>query len=593
MRKLLVYVTALFVLTTNVSEGQISSSDAANKQLKVLIDAYDEERLKLFPLQATLRGDNRYNDLLYIDFTDSFRTVFREICNRYLRSLKAFNRQSLNEQDKINYDVLYRELMINLEGLSLNSHLLVFNQFRGLHNDLALYGSGSGSQPFKTVKDYDNWLRRAAVFPAWSDSAIVYFRKGMAQNMVLPKVLVEKMIPQLAALISTDPTKSTYYGPINKLPADFSLSDKQQFTEAYAKLITEQLNPSYQKLHDFLQKEYLPKSRSTSGYGTLPDGVKLYDYAIRFFTTTTASAADVYKLGLSEVARIQKEMEKVKSQVGYTGDLKSFFEHMRTDPKFYPYKTPEEILSYYRGIEQKIAPALSRMFNHTPKTTFEVRQTEAFRAASAAAQYFPGSLENNRPGIFYVPIVDATKTQARESLFLHEAIPGHHYQVSLTRENESLPNFRRYSFMPAYGEGWALYTESLGKELGMYQDPYQYMMALGDEIHRAIRLVVDAGLHSKGWSREQAIQYSLDNEPIEEQRAISEVERYMAWPGQALAYKIGELKIKELRAKYTKQLGSAFNLAAFHDAILMDGALPLDVLERKMEVWAKQQKRSF
>lgn len=233
------------------------------------------------------------------------------------------------------------------------------------------------------------------------------------------------------------------------------------------------------------------------------------------------------------------------------------------------------------------------MFNHTPKTTFEVRQTEAFRAASSPAQYAGGSLENNRPGIFYVPIVDATKTQARESLFLHEAIPGHHYQVSLQRENENIPKFRRYGGNAAYGEGWGLYAESLGKELGMYTDPYQYMLALGDEIHRAIRLVVDAGLHSKGWTREQAIKYMLDNEPTTEQFAISEIERYMAMPGQALAYKIGELKLKELRAKYTKQLGAAFNLASFHDAILMDGALPLDVLERKMDAWAAQQKRSF
>jgi len=284
-------------------------------------------------------------------------------------------------------------------------------------------------------------------------------------------------------------------------------------------------------------------------------------------------------------------MEKVKTQLGFTGDMKSFFSYVSTSDKFYPYKTAEEILNYYRNILPKIQPKLSTMFNHVPKTTFEVRQVEAFRAATASASYSIGSLENNRPGIFYVPIVDATRTQVRESLFLHEAIPGHHYQISLQRENQQLSKFRQSSNNAAYAEGWGLYAESLGGELGMYTDPVQHMQALGDEMHRAVRLVVDAGLHAKGWTREQAIQYSLENEPIEEQRATSEVERYMAKPGQALAYKIGELKIKEMRKRYTKQLGKDFNLAAFHDAILMDGGLPLEVLERKMDAWSKSGKK--
>ncbi len=264
---------------------------------------------------------------------------------------------------------------------------------------------------------------------------------------------------------------------------------------------------------------------------------------------------------------------------------------MRTDPKFYPHKTSEEILNYYRSIQQRMEPALKVMFNQKPRTPFEVREIEAFRAASTPAHYFTGSVEAGRPGIFYVPIIDPAKTQARESLFLHEAIPGHHYQLSLQNEDTTLSRFRRFGGNAAYVEGWGLYAESLGKELGMYTDPYQHMLALGDEIHRAIRLVVDAGIHAKGWTREQAIQYSLDNEPIEEQRAVSEIERYMAAPGQALSYKIGELKLKELRAKYSRQLGSAFNLALFHDSILKDGTLPLAVLEQKMDGWAKDQKK--
>jgi uncharacterized protein (DUF885 family) len=588
--RILIFVLTIILFTTSSLNAQTSSPQSKNEKLAALADRYDDEHLRLQPLFATVIGESKYNDLLYIDFTDSFRSSSKSSYQTFLTELKKLNRESLNDSDKINFDILKWELDLNIESMSLEDNLIPFNQFRGIPTQLALLGSGSGSQPFKTIRDYDNWLHRASVFPTWSDSAINYFRKGISQNIVLPKVLVEKMIPQMAAMISSDPTKSTFYSPINKLPHDFSDVEKLRLTQAYTRLITQQLNPSFQKLHDFLKTEYLPKSRSTSGYGTLPAGNKMYEFYIRYSTTTNMSAAEIYDLGISEVARIQKEMEMVKTQTGYKGDLKSFFSYIRTDPKFYLYKTAEEILSYYRDIQPKINPVLNRMFNHTPKTTFEVRQTEAFRAASSAAQYYPGSLEDKRPGIFYVPIIEATKTQTRESLFLHEAIPGHHYQISLQLENSSLPKFRRHGFNSAYMEGWGLYAESLGKELGMYQDPYQYMLALGDEIHRAIRLVVDVGLHSRGWTREQAIQYSLDNEPIEEQRAVSEVERYMAIPGQALAYKIGALKIQELRNRYTKQLGTGFNLAAFHDAILMDGVLPLNVLETKMDAWAKQQK---
>ncbi len=590
---MLLMTSVLIVFAINNTNAQGVQVKGGDQQLAALVDSFYEQNARLDPLRATFTGDNRYNDLLHIEFTDSFRNGTRKIHTDLLATLNKFNRESLSQDDQINYDVLKWELETNLERLSLNDNVFIFHQMSGLPSFLPLLGSGSVVQPFKTVQDYDNWLRRASVFTAWSDSAIVYFRKGMQQNMVFPKAIVEKMIPQLSAQVIADPTRSTFYGPINQLPAHFPETDKKRLASAYTKLITEQLNPAFQKLHDFLKNEYLPKARTTSGIGSLPSGKKLYDYYIRSYTTTNKSSDEIYNIGLSEVARIQQEMQKVKESVGFKGDLNAFFVHMRTDAKFFPYKNPEEILKYYRGIEQRISPMLKTMFNHTPKTAFEVRQTEAFRAASAAAQYTGGSLENNRPGIFYVPIVDATKTQARESLFLHEAIPGHHYQVSLQRENEKLPKFRRYGGNAAYNEGWGLYAESLGKELGMYKDPYQYMLALGDEIHRAIRLVVDAGLHEKGWTREQAIKYMLDNEPTTERFAVSEIERYMAMPGQALAYKIGELKLKELRAKYTKQLGAAFNLAAFHDAILMDGALPLEVLERKMDAWAAQQKRSL
>jgi uncharacterized protein (DUF885 family) len=396
----------------------------------------------------------------------------------------------------------------------------------------------------------------------------------------------------LESFVTDDATKSVFYGPIRIMPTDFTDTDKKTLTEAYVKLINEQIVPSYKKLATFIKDEYLPRSRPTSGIGGFPDGAKMYDFALRQITTTTLSADELYNTGLSEVKRILDEMKAVKNSIGFKGDLRAFFDYMRTDPKFFPYKTADEVLAAYRSIEQKITPNLQKMFLHAPKTKFEIRQTESFRAASAAAQYNAGLADGSRPGIFYVPIVDATKyTTARESLFIHEAIPGHHYQVMLQRENESLPGFRRYGGYTAYSEGWGLYTESLGKELGLYTDPYQYMQALGDEIHRAIRLVVDPGMHSKGWTREQAIQYMMDNEPISEAGATSEIERYMAIPGQATAYKVGALKIQELRKKCTAQLGARFNLAAFHDEILNGGSMPLEILERKMDRWVKKQTR--
>ncbi|MBD0300392.1 MAG: DUF885 domain-containing protein, partial [Nitrososphaera sp.] len=332
------------------------------------------------------------------------------------------------------------------EGLDIKDYLIPFTQFRGIPLTLAQYGSGTVVQPFKTIKDYEDWISRASVFPGWVDSAIVYFRRGMVQNIVLPQQLVVKMIPQMEAFVLSNPTKSVFYGPVNNMPATFADTTKERLTDEYVKLINEQLVPAYTRLVAFLKNDYLHKASTTSVIGALPGGDKMYNHYIRYFTTTNKSADEVYQTGLSEVKRIQKEMEKVKAQVGYKGDLKSYFEYLRTDPKFFPYKTAEEVLNDYRAIQQKVDPALKKMFNHTPKTAFEIRQTEAFRAASAAAQYNAGSPDGSRPGIFYIPIVDPAKTpRARESLFLHEAIPGHHYQVMLQWENESLPAFRRFS----------------------------------------------------------------------------------------------------------------------------------------------------
>lgn len=573
----------------------VTKNTDSDKQFTSILDNYYEERLQLFPLEATQNGDNRYNDKLYADFTDSYKAKLQVFYTKYAGAIEKFKRDDLNDNDKISYDVFKREMQMSLKGLTFKENLTPLNQFYGKHLEMGQLGSGDGNQPFKTVKDYDDWVKRASAFSVWADSAIVYFKKGMAENYVLPKALVVKIIPQCKDIVVDDVTKSLFWGPIKKLDTAKAISDadKQRLKADYTKLIKEQIVPSYKKLADFFEKEYLPKARTSSGISGNATGNEYYKYLIESWTTTNKTPDEIYNTGLQEVKRILAEMEKVKAEVKFNGDMKAFFEFMKNGKQFMPYKTPEEVIAAFKKIQSTIDPNLKKMFGNTPKTRFEIRQTEAFRAASASAEYNQGSADGTRPGIFYIPIIDATKfntTSGMESLFLHEAIPGHHYQISLQQENESLPKFRRFSWYGAYGEGWALYCESLGKELGLYTDPYQYMGALGDEIHRAIRLVVDVAIHTKNMTREEAIKYMMENEAISEQGATAEIERYMAIPAQALSYKTGALKIKELREKYATQQGNNFSLKAFHDELLKDGCLPLTVLEDKMNAWANPKK---
>ncbi len=588
---LILLAAVLFFAGCKLSNTNQTMGD--NTELSALLDKYYEERLQLFPLEATLNGDNRYNNKFYIDFTDGYRKKLKAFYSRYRDYIAKFDREALNENDKLSFDDFSREMNINMEGLGFHDNYFPLNQFASAHLLFAQLGSGSVVQPFKTVKDYDDWLQRVAVFPGYADSVIVYFKKGMAAGYVLPKTVVVKMIPQMQSMVVTDAAKSLFYGPVTNLPQDFSATDKKRITDAYVTAINTQIVPAFKRLGNFLQNEYLPAARATTGIGSIPGGDLYYRYLIRQQTTTSKTPDEIYATGLAEVKRIRTEMEQIKTGTGFTGDLNAFFTYLKTDKKFMPYKTPREVLDAFEAIHQKMQPNLQKMFGHTPKTGFEIRQTEAFRAESASAEYNQGSADGSRPGIFYIPITDATKfntTSGMESLFLHEAIPGHHYQISLQQENEKLPRFRRFGGNNAYAEGWALYCESLGKELGLYTDPYQHMGALGDEIHRAIRLVVDVGMHSKGMTREEAIQYMMNNEPISEEGATAEIERYMVIPAQALGYKIGALKIRELRNKYTADLGNNFRIADFHDEILKDGNLPLDVLEKKMDAWEAKQR---
>jgi uncharacterized protein (DUF885 family) len=601
--KRLSLIAFAFMAILACNRNNSNEDKEGNKDLAAFFERYYNERIQLLPLEGTQNADTVSNDKLYADFTDSYRVKIKDFFSRYKDGLGKFDRDGLDENDQVSYDIFKREMEITLQGLDLGyfgstvdypaHQYMPFNQFAGFPLIFGQLGSGEGSQPFKTVKDYDNWAARVSAFPAWADSAIVYFRKGMAANIVLPASLVIKMIPQMEAMKAIDPKQSLFYGPINKLPADFSVADKKRLTDTYSKFIMEQIVPSYTKLGDFLRNEYLPKARTTSGIGAVSNGDRYYSFLVQWWTTTNKTPEEIYQTGLAEVKRIRAAMDSVKNAVGFKGDLTAFFEFMRNNQQFMPFKQPKEVTDSFYSILKKIEPNLKKMFGRTPKSPFEVRQTEAFRAASASAEYNPGSADGTRPGIFYVPIIDATKfntTSGFESLFLHEAIPGHHYQISLQQENDKLPKFRRYAWYGAFGEGWALYTESLGKELGLYTDPYQYMGALGDEIHRAIRLVVDVGIHTKNMTREEAIKYMMDNEAIGEEGAIAEIERYMAVPGQALSYKIGALKIRELRNRYENSLGDKFKLPGFHDEFLKDGVMPLEIAERKMDNWADRQK---
>ena len=581
------YFPAFLVFTCAILFQHCKQAEKpARPDLSALFEKYYEERLSFYPMEATMFGNYKYNDKLYAQFTDSYQAELKDFYTHYLAEAEKVDRNSLSEKEKINYDDFLWEMKINLEGFDYPLNYIPFEQLGGMHLAFAQAGSGSVIQPFVTVKDYDNWLQRMIAFGPVMDSAIVYFKKGLAIKYTLPQPLVKKLIPQMQSMATDDVTKSVFYQPIIKLPKDFHEADKKRLTEAYTKTIGETVLPAYKKMGVFLETEYLPGARTSSGIWDLPNGTKIYDYMVRLNTSTNESPDNIYNTGLSEVKRIRLQMDSIQKLLGYPGDLEAFFKNLETDKKFRPYRSADEILADFEKIHQRMKPQLAKLFNNTPKTPFEIRQIEAFRAKSASSEYIPGTADGKRPGIFYVLILDPKNfsvTSGMESLFLHEAIPGHHYQISLQQEDTTMPRFRRFGGQNAYIEGWALYCESLGKELGLYTDPYQYMGALGDEMHRAIRLVVDVGLHAKKMTREEAIQYMTDNEQISNENATIEIERYMSNPGQALGYKIGALKIKSLREKYAKQLGDKFSVAEFHDQVLKDGSLPLEILERKLD----------
>ena len=588
---------ALLVISTMISCNESMRQDEAEASasgINKLFDAYYEERLQLYPLEATAIADKRYNDQLPCDISDSYREKLKTFYKKYLDQVSAFHRDSLKGEEALSYDVFKREIQMQLEGLAFHDNLMPFNQFWGMPLTFGQLGAGGSNQPFKTVKDYDDFLGRIKGFTIWSDTAISNMRRGMTMGLVLPEILAERMLPQMKDMLVTDVEKSIFYSPVKNIPDSIPAGEKVRIAAAYKKAIEKEVIPSYKKLYDFIKNEYISKCRASSGISDTPGGKEYYTYLAKLWTTTELTTDEIFETGQREVARLKAEMEKIKGEVGFKGDLKAFFNFIHTDKQFTPFRTEMQVLDAYRSVQTRMEPRLCRLFHLVPKAKFEIRRTEKFREASASAEYNQSAPDGSRPGVFYVPIPDASKinTVGMEDLFLHEAIPGHHYQTAIQQENKDLPNFRRFGWYGAYGEGWALYTESLGKELGLYTDPYQYFGSLSEEMHRAIRLVVDVGMHLKGWTREQAIKFSLDNEAESEADITGEIERYMAIPGQALAYKIGQMKIIEIRKRAEKTLGKNFPVQNFHDKVLMEGCLPLDVFENAMNEWIEKQKKN-
>ncbi|MEP2059448.1 MAG: DUF885 domain-containing protein [Maribacter litoralis] len=580
-------ITGLHTQAQLKTNGEVSTNPTIhNVGFITLLAHYYDDGLKLNPLAATFQGDNRYNDTLPNFLSESYKKELVNYYEMYLERAEKFDNAKLSESEQMSKAILKWECEINLEGLAFENYTPV-DQMWSMNLMMGQLAGGTSAQPFKTTDDYVNWSKRLEDYVVWLRSAKTKMQAGIKAKNVLPKSLIKKVLPQLASVADAKLENNLFYSPIKNFPADFSESDKLRLTEVYTNIINNKIIPAYKDLHDFMATEYMNAGRETSGIQGIPDGDAFYAHQIKLYTTTNLTADEIHEIGLKEVARISAEMESVKKQVGFKGDLKAFFNEVRTKKELMPFTEPQQVIENFNDIHKKMMPKVNALFSKQPKTPFKVRRTEAFREASASAEYNPGSLDGTRPGIFYVPIPDVTSynTYSDEDLFLHEAIPGHHFQISLTQENESLPQFRKTLWYSAYGEGWALYTESLGKELGLYTDPYQYFGMLGAEMHRAVRLVVDTGLHSKGWSREKAIQYSLDNEAESEASITAEIERYMANPGQALSYKIGQLKIMELRAKAEANLGKDFDIKVFHEKVLEVGCVPLALLEEKIMNW--------
>jgi uncharacterized protein (DUF885 family) len=599
MNRILIFPLALFALAAGCAQtqsfGPPGAAPAATPESQAAhIDRLFEEHwqawLELNPVMATFIGDHRFNDRYPVTISPEHRAAMRALFETSLAAVEAVEPAALDEQRRLSRELFLREMRHRLEGFRFPDELLPINQFYSQANSFAMLGSGMSAQPFETVEDYDNFLQRMNGFTAWADQAIVNMRAGMEAGVVPPAILMERTLPQLEAHIVADAQESLFYRPVAEFPDAVPEADRTRLRAAYEEAILHKLVPAYARLHDFIRNDYLPECRRDSyGIDALPAGEAWYAYLIRQHTTTTLGAAEIHRIGLDEVARIHDEMLAIKREVGFEGDLDAFFDYLNTEPAFY-FESREEIIAAHEALREQADAAAPRLFKRLPQADYEIRPVEAFRERSAAkGSYQRPSADGSRPGIFYVNTwnPEARPRWDTEALFLHEAVPGHHFQRSFNLELEDLPAFRRHGGVTAFAEGWGLYAESqlVGRAMGFYEDPFQRFGQLNAELWRAIRLVVDTGIHAKGWSRAQVLDYMYANSATLETRAVSEAERFMAIPGQALAYKIGQLKILELRQRAEAALGEHFDIRELHAQVLGQGDLPLDVLETQIEEW--------
>jgi len=567
------------------------AAEAPDAALKRLFTESDEDSLKRSPLNAIFRGDLRYADRLGDYITDGYLAAEKAAVEDELRRLAAIDRTALTPTDKVAYDVFKWQQETALAGMQPDLVALTIvrpvDHFSGFQTFYPDFASGQGAAPFKTLADYDNNLKRHAEFIVYLDRAIGRFREGLASGVVQPKLVVQNVIDQLDLQLKQPVTASPYYAPVLKFPDAVPAAERERLKAAYARAIGEGIHLAYQRLRDFLATEYLPKARDSVGLVGMKGGDRLYAYLIRQNTTVAMDAESIHQLGLSEVARIRAGMDAIRKQVRFKGDLQAFFKYLASAKRFQP-SSAAWLKTGYEAVGTRVDARVRTQFSTIPKTALEIRPVPAFREKTdAAGSYQQGTPDGSRPGVFYYNTYDLPTrfTWGMETLYLHEAVPGHHFQISLAQENAALPSFMRFGGNTAYVEGWALYAETLWRELGVATDPYQRFGGLNDEMLRAMRLVVDTGIHAKGWGRDQAITYMMTNSSMGRSDATAEVERYIAIPGQALAYKIGALTIQRLKAKAQQALGSRFDPRRFHAQVLMTGALPMAVLETKIDDW--------
>jgi uncharacterized protein (DUF885 family) len=599
MKHHILLLSCAALLSPVAVQAQVTTTEAAateSQKLSALFAADDEASLQRNPLNAMFRGDMRYADRFGDFISDAYFANERKAAEANLEALKSIDRSQLNATDKIAYDVFKQNQTDALKGLSKEIMDLTvvrpLNHFFGFHTFYPTFASGQGAAPFKTVQDYDNNLKRHKEFIVLMDRSIDRFRQGMASGVFETKMTITNVVDQLNTQLAQKTEESPYYGPVLKFPEGFSDADKARLTAEYRDIIENGLYPANARLRDFLRDSYLPLAREQVGLSAMKGGEGLYQYMIEQTTTLPLKADEVHNLGLSEVARITSGMEAIRKEVGFKGTLPEFFEHLRSDPKF-KLGSREALTQGYYDIGKIVDAKISTQFKYLPKAPLEIKPYEEFREKyEAGGSYQSGTPDGSRPGTFYFNAYDlpSRTTPGMTTLYLHEGAPGHHFQISIAQENEKLPAFMRFGGNTAYVEGWALYSETLGYDMGLFKDPYQRFGTLSDEMLRAMRLVVDTGLHSKGWTREKAIDYMLANSDMGKTDATAEVERYIAIPTQALAYKIGALTIMRLKDKAKTQLGKKFDVREFHNQVLNTGALPLTVLEKKIDDWIAASK---